>query len=380
VRHHGDLIGRLHNEATAATALDDFGDTKYLEGMRRLVEAFVAIPGINDEQLGALTGGLVIGLLIARLRTEEAWKKNPQYLNSDLGAPVFIVGIPRTGTTALHQLLSVDPRFQVGEKWLHSYPKPRPPHQAWADDPDYRRAVAEAEAMPEGLRTTHFVGPDDADECLVPMAQSFVSNYFGSQAPIPGYDEWMLAQDATPSLTRYANFLRLIGSTNPEQTWLLKNPSHMLCIDDLFTAFPGARVIQTHRDPEAALGSVVSVLSMISNVIGVDREPREIARREVAVWAEGIQRIELARRGRESSFHDVDYRRFTNDPLGVAGEIYRALDLELPTEVCREMRRWLDEHPKDRHGTHSYDPDALGVDRDTIEEHFGTYIKERNLS
>jgi hypothetical protein len=190
----------------------------------------------------------------------------------------------------------------------------------------------------------------------------------------------MLAQDATPSLLRYANLLRLIGSTSPEQTWLLKNPSHVLCVDELFVVFPRARVIQTHRDPQVALGSVVSVLSMLSKVIGVERSPREVARREVAVWAEGVRRIEQARRGRESSFYDVDYRRFTDDPLGVVQEIYRAFDLELPADVARGMRQWLDEHPKDRHGTHTYDPDSLGVDRHTIEEHFGAYMKEHDLT
>ena len=370
----------LHDQAAAATGLKDFGDAEYLDGLGRLVESFVAVPDTSDEQFSALAGALIAGVLAARLRTEDAWKRNPQCLDGDLGAPVFIVGIPRTGTTALHQLLSVDPRFQVGEKWLHSYHKPRPPRRTWADDPDYRQAVTEAEAMPEGLRTTHFVGPDDPDECLVPMAQSFVSNYFGSQASIPGYDEWMLAQDATPSLVRYADFLRLVGSTSPEKTWLLKNPSHVLCIDELFAVFPRARVIQTHRDPRAALGSVVSVLAMLSGIIGVERSPQEIARREVAVWAEGMHRIERARRNHETSFYDVDYRRFTNDPLGVVSEIYRAFDLEFSPDVTDAMQRWLDEHPKDRHGAHTYDPDSLGVDSRTIEEHFGTYIKEHDLS
>lgn len=380
MRQPADLIRKLHDDATAATGLSDFGDPGYLDGLGRLVEAFAEIRGISDDGVAALAGGLAGGVLAARLRTEAAWKDNPQCLNSALEAPVFIVGIPRTGTTALHQLLSVDSRFQVGEKWLHTYPKPRPPQTDWVDDPDYRRAVAEAQAMPEVLRTTHFVGPDDADECLVPMAQSFVSNFFGSQASVPGYDEWMLAQDATPSLRRYADFLRLIGSTSPEKTWLLKNPSHVLCIDELFSVFPGARVIQTHRDPQVALGSVVSVLSMLSKVVGVERSPHEIARREISVWAEGMRRITKARIGREKYFYDVDYRNFTDDPLAVVGEIYLNFGLDLPAEVTKRMQRWLDEHPKDRHGAHSYDPDSLGVDRDTIEEHFGTYIEEHDLS
>jgi Sulfotransferase family len=379
VRQIETLITKLHDDATAATGLSDFGGSDYLDGLRRLVEAFGAIPGISDDGLDGLAGFLVTPVLAVRLRTEEGWKGNPDCLATDLGAPVFIVGVPRTGTTALHQLLSVDPRFQVSEKWLHTYPKPRPPRDTWAADADYQQAVAEAELMPEFLRRTHFVGPDEADECLAPMAQSFVSNYFGSMASIPSYDEWMLAQDMTPSLVRYANFLRLIGSTSPDKTWLLKNPSHVLFIDKLLTVFPGARVIQTHRDPQAALGSVVSVLSMVSKMVGVDRGPQDIARREIAVWSEGVRRIAAARQGRESSFYDVDYREFTSNPLAVVRRLYKAFDLELSDEVASSMQQWVDAHPKGRHGAHSYDPDALGVDRHTIDEHFGPYIKEYEL-
>jgi hypothetical protein len=379
VRHIETLITKLHDDATAATGLSDFGDSDYLDGLRRLVEAFDAIPGISDDGLAGLTGFLATSVLAVRLRTEEGWKRNPDCLAGDLGAPVFIVGVPRTGTTALHQLLSVDPRFQVSEKWLHTYPKPRPARETWAADADYQREVAAAELMPEWLSRTHFVGPDEADECLAPMAQSFVSNYFGSMASIPAYDEWMLAQDMTPSLVRYANFLRLIGSTTPNKTWLLKNPSHVLFIDELLTVFPGARVIQTHRDPQAALGSVVSVLSMISKTVGVERAPQDIARREIAVWSEGVRRIAAARQGRESSFYDVDYREFIGNPLTVVRRLYQAFDLELSDEVANSMRQWLDAHPKDHRGAHSYDPDALGVDRHTIDEHFGPYIKEYEL-
>ncbi|CAM3130841.1 sulfotransferase [Mycobacterium colombiense] len=379
VRHIGTLVAQLHDDARTATQLSDFGDNDYLEGLQRLVEDFVAIPGIDEDGLAGLAGFLVTSVLTVRLRTEEGWKRHPECLSGDLGAPVFIVGVPRTGTTALHQLLSVDPRFQVSEKWLHSYPKPRPPRDNWADDPDFRQVVAEAEFMPEWLRRTHFVGADEADECLAPMAQSFVSNYFGSIASIPAYDEWMLAQDMTPSLVRYANFLRLIGSSSPGKTWLLKNPSHVLFIDELLDVFPGARVVQTHRDPQAALGSVVSVLSMIGKTVGVERPPRDIARREIAVWSEGVRRIAEARRGRESSFYDVDYREFINRPLAVVRRLYEAFDLELSEQVANAMQRWLDSHPKDQRGAHSYDPDALGVDRHTIEEHFGPYIKEYEL-
>lgn len=375
-----ELIARLHDQAQAATRLSDFGDTDYEDGLRQLVDSLAAIPDIGDDAVATLATQLILGILVARLRTEEQWRRHPDCLRVDLGSPVFIIGIPRTGTTALHQLLSVDPQFQVSQRWLQSYPKPRPPRDAWDDDPDYRAAVDEIQVAPMGMLKDHFVAPHEADECLVPMAQTFVSNFFGSQASIPAYDEWMLARDMTPSFSRYANFLRLLGSTSPGQSWLLKNPSHVLSLDELFTVFPGARVIQTHRHPQTALGSVVSLLCAIGELIGHRRPPQEVARREIALWAEGMRRSADARRGREASFYDMDYRKFVADPLAVAHDVYRAFDLEMTDDVERSMRRWVDEHPKDQHGGHTYDPEALGVDRRAIDEHFGPYIEEHGLS
>ena len=109
--------------------------------------------------------------------------------------PVVITGIPRTGTTALHKLLSTDPRFQVLESWLIPAPRVRPARDTWDTDPQFQMAQAQAAQIPPEFKAAHFTAPDEADECLVVLAQSFVSNLFGSTLPIPSYDEWMLDQD-----------------------------------------------------------------------------------------------------------------------------------------------------------------------------------------
>src|SRR4051812_23198657 len=294
-----DMASMLQAEAQRLTGLSDVGGSDHLEGLRRIVEGVAAIPGLGAEAQQTLAAGIVLAPLMGRLRTEAGWRDHPEVLGTELGVPVFIVGIPRTGTTALHQLLSVDPQFQVAAKWLHLHPQPRPPRDTWPRNLGYQEVAAASDAMPEALKRTHYVAPDDADECLIPMAQTFVSNLFGSQAAIPAYDEWFLAQDMTPSLTRYADFLRLLGATSPERTWLLKNPSHVLCLDELFAVFPTARVIQTHRDPHAALGSVVSMLAAIGPMMSHERAPVAIARREIPLWAEGMRRARKARQGRE---------------------------------------------------------------------------------
>jgi hypothetical protein len=373
------LVASLHANATTATGLSDFGPDDYHEGLRRLVAAVVDLDPPVAGGAGGLLQMLALGQLVTRLRTEEAWRQYPGVGSLEVGSPLVITGIPRTGTTALHGLLAVDPRFQVIEHWLQQYPQPRPPRSTWADRADYRQVVAMSAMLPDILRMAHLVLPEEGDECLFPMAQSFVSNMFGSQASIPDYDSWMLAQDMTPSFVRYADYLRLIGSTSPGTPWLLKNPSHVFCLDELFAVFPGARIIQTHRHPQEALGSVVSLLTGIGAGFGYERSSKDIAAREVPLWAEGVRRASAARQGRRDRFCDVDYRQFVAEPLGVVRGIYDRFGLELAADVEREMSRWVEAHPQNAQGKHVYDPEALGLDTATIEQHYGTYMEEFGL-
>lgn len=374
-----EVIESLHDQAVTATGLTDFGDGHYLEGIRMFVEDLLTTPGLDDGRLNGVARALAGGILADRLRTQEAWRAHPDALAMPLERPIVITGIPRSGTTALHQLLAMDPRFQVVEKWLINDPRPRPPRERWTEFPRYEQAIAALELVPESLRRSHFVHPDDADECLLPMAQSFVSNWFGSMATLPSYDKWLLAQDMGPSLRRYADFLRLVGSTSPERAWLLKNPSHVLCLDELFAVYPEACVIQTHRDPQAAIASVVSTIGAGGELIGYQRPPAEIARREIALWSEGMRRSTAARNGRKGSFCDVDYRDFSSDPMNIVRRIYHSFAIELPEPVERSMSQWVIDHPRGRHGEHTYDARALGVDHEAIDEAFGPYIEEYNL-
>lgn len=374
-----ELIAWAHAEASAATGLSNFGSNDYQTGLRRLVQGFVDASRGVEGGAADLTGQLVVSLLIARLRTEEGWRLHPEVLQNDIVDPVFIIGIPRTGTTALFGLLSADTRFQVPERWLHQYPQPRPPRSSWPQRADYQEVVAQVESAPDIIKRGHMVLADEGDECLQPMAQTFVSNMFGSQAAIPDYDQWMLRQDMTPSFRRYADFLRLLGGSSPDQPWLLKNPSHTFSLPELFAVFPNACIIHTHRRLQEALGSLVSLLNGISAAMGHEKPPLEIARREIPLYAEAMRRTMKDRQGHEDAIFNVDYRRFVADPIDVARRIYDKFGIEFTPEVEEAMQRWVDAHPQNARGRHEYDPEALGVDMDTLEAHYAAYMDEFDL-
>ncbi|HMP45860.1 MAG TPA: sulfotransferase, partial [Sphingopyxis sp.] len=242
-----DRFDALHEGAIAATGHDDFGDTAYHEGMRVLLNAIDAHPPAGPAAEASATG-VITGALAGRLVTQAGWDANPVYAAERIERPLIVIGLPRTGTTALHQLLSVDPQFQGFERWLTANPMVRPPRDQWRAHPAYRASVERIAAMrrlaPE-IMAAHSTEAGEVDECLMPMAQSFLCNWFASNIDAPAYDAWFRRADETPSFLRYKEVLKLVG-LGDRRRWLLKNPSHVFGIDALLTAFPDACIVQTH--------------------------------------------------------------------------------------------------------------------------------------
>src|SRR5262245_6190983 len=176
-----DLEAQLHRTAVEATGgLEDFGDTSYLTGLRLLLRAFDTDPQLT-EMGRQFAYGTVLGTLTARLHAQHGWSKHPETLRQRIERPLVITGIPRTGTTALHKLLSMDPQFQGLERWLTETPMIRPPRERWETLPAFRATVSNLEAffaaMPD-MRKAHDMVADEPDECLEVLRQSFVSNRF----------------------------------------------------------------------------------------------------------------------------------------------------------------------------------------------------------
>ena len=368
-----DVEQILHEEASAAAGYADFGDDYYREGLGRMLVDLERATGGGE---GFLTAArfYVQSTLVGRLYSERGWQVRPEVLAAPLPSPVVIVGIPRTGTTMMHNFLSTNDDFQALQNWLIAYPMVRPPRETWADFPEYKATVAEVESQPEHRHVTHFVAPDDADECLMLVNQSFVSVMYGAAMRLPEYDEWMLAQDWTPSLQRHADNLRLIGAGEPQRRWLLKNPSDVLAMRELFSVHPDARVVWMHRDPQEAIGSLVDMLWTFGG-----GDPRDNAAREMRLWSEGVQRTEEVRAAHEDAFFDVDYRRLMADPLGVSRELFAWLGMDVSFQTEAGMRSWLERNPQGKHGVHRYDPAELGVTDQAVRTMFGPYMARYGL-
>lgn len=366
----------LHRLAAERTGLRNFGDTEYHEGLQTLLESLDEEGASGGK--AAVAEAIIVAALIARLQTEAQWSAHPQYRERSIHAPLVVIGVPRTGTTALHNLLSQDPQFQGIEKWICDAPLVRPERDTWASHPQYMACVAAVEqmmAIAPCAMAAHGVQPDDVDECLLPMAQSFCSNAFPSQLDLPAYDRWLRAADETMSYRRYKDVLRLVG-LNDDRRWLLKNPSHVFGIDALLAVFPDACVIQTHRHPAASMASLASLLdNFMAPLTGepVDRERR--TRREADFWAEGVRRTMAAQDRAPDRFVNVLQQDIRKDPLGVVRTIYDKFGLTLSDDAERAMQAWATKSSEGGEG-HNY---ARMERDDPIMEPFAPYIERYGL-
>lgn len=377
-----DRFGDLHRQAEERAGLGegvepDFGDTRYHEGLRTLLRS------LDEEGIGGGAGMMmeifIVAALVSRLRTEADWKKHPEFRDKAVTAPVVVIGMPRTGTTALHNLLSQDAQFQGLERWLCDAPIVRPDRAAWAAHPQYQASEAMYEqflAVAPDAMVAHGVKPDDVDECLLPMTQSFMSNAFPSQADLPTYDRWLMQADETASYARFKDMLRLVG-LNDDRRWLLKNPSHVFGIDALLAVFPDACVVQTHRHPAAALASVVSLIgSFYDGLAGEPMDRQRRLQREATFWAEGVRRTMAAQDRHPDRFVNVKQGTIRRDPLGVVQAIYDKFDLTLSPEAKAAMEGWATANAEQSGQGHDY---AKISSDDPVLAPFAAYVERYAL-
>ena len=366
----------LKASAVKTVGLDDFGtdDDNYIEALSVLLESYRRDAGLTE--LGSkMSRFFVRNALVARLLSEASWKQHPQYVEVPITAPIFVTGLPRTGTTALHRLLCGDPRHQGLELWLAEFPQPRPPRETWPDNPVFAQLASRfAKAHEENPDYTglHFMTADEVEECWQLLRQSLHSVSYESLAHVPTYSKWLAAQDWTPSYQRHRRNLQLIGLNEPEKRWVLKNPSHLFALDALFATYPDALVIQCHRPAETIMASMCSLAqhtaegwsnSFVGPTIGAD---------SLETWSRGLERFNAVRAEQNpAQFCDVDYFELIKEPLRTVENIYAHFGIELTDEARAAIARTDDESKQGpRAPKHTYSLADYGLSEDQVTERF----------
>jgi hypothetical protein len=379
-----DAGDQLHDLVASETGSAEFGGDDYLPGLRALLLSMDYDPRFS-ERGRRIAWGEIFSALAARVHAARAMKETPGFDAMPIVKPVVITGIPRTGTTALHKLMAVDPQFQGLQGWLIAAPMPRPPRATWESNPLFQNAIerlaARFAAQPD-LRAAHNMVAEEVDECLGILRQGFTSNLWTCAWSAPNYDIWWQANSELPSYRLLCRELQLIGSSEPEKRWLLKNPGHIAHLDLLFAVFPDAMVIQTHRDPAKSIPSLCAILSQVHPIMETGPiEPRKriMGLREVEKWAKAVRDAEPVRAAHRGQVLDVVHGDFHHDPMATIARIYAFLGLELAPEVAAAMTARNAAAPELSHGQHHYAAADFGLSEDGIRERFGDYLDRFDL-
>jgi hypothetical protein len=371
----------LHESATRLTGLDDFGDDPddYVDGLRVVLDSYAREAGLTPTG-NKFTRAFLRGALVARLLSEAGWKQHPAYADVSIERPVFVTGLPRSGTTALHRLLAADPDHQGLELWLTEVPQPRPPRETWESDPVFA-GIAEGYRQhhvehPEFMGM-HYIAADQVEECWRLLRQSMSSVSFESLAHIPTYSRWLDGYDWSPAYRRHRANLQLIGLPDPGRRWVLKNPSHLFALDALMAAYPDALVVQTHRAPRTAVASACSLSAHATQGWSQVFVGEQIGRDQLELLGRGVDRFAAERAKHDpAQFLDVYYDDFVADPVGTVARVYDAFGLVLGEPARAAMEAIHQESVAGgQRPAHRYTLADFGLAAEQVDERFADYLQ-----
>ena len=363
----------LHASASRVTGLADFGPDDYTDGLGVLLASYERDAALTP--LGAkVKRSFLRAALVARLLSEAAWQTHPSYAAVRVERPIFVTGLPRTGTTALHRLLVADPAHQGLELWLTEAPQPRPPRPSWAGDPVFRHiqaAYARHHVEHPEFMGVHYIAADQVEECWRLLRQSMRSVSFECLAHLPTYSAWLREQDWTAAYLRHRRNLQLIGLNDGGRRWVLKNPSHLFALDALLAVYPDALVIQTHRAPRVAIASVCNLAAQASDGWSTTFRGPDIGQDQLSLWGSGLERFTAERaRHDPARFYDVAYDDFVADPVGTVAAAYGYFGLPLSGVAADAMRSLVSADPDGRGTGPRYALADFGLTGEEVDERF----------
>lgn len=371
-------LGTYEDIAEAAmrtTGLSDFGDGAHEEGLRVLVEDLASPEAGLTPRGNYFQRSEVKSALVGVLLTQAQFAAHPEHRQVPIERPIFVMGLPRTGTTALHRLLHSDPMAQGLEMWITQYPQPRPPRETWESDPIFnamQQAFAAHHVESPEFMGIHYMDATTVEECWRLLRQTGKSNSYESLANLPRYTEWLQAQDWTDAYARHKQNLQLVGLNDQDKRWVLKNPSHMTALDALMSVYPDALIVYTHRDPVTCVASSCSLSAETTIGHSTTYTGEVIGRTQLDLWSRAYHAFHEARpKYDQSQFIDVDYRDFVADPVGTTSGIYDAFGLEWTADVDREVNR-IDAESRQggKRPSHQYDLADYGLTEGEVRERF----------
>lgn len=369
-----DLLAR----AARSTGLSDFGDETFRTPLRLLLDAFE-----REAQLSAL--GRVIArtdlvrLLENRLRIVDTIKRNPAITDAPIRSPLFVIGLPRTGTTILHELLAQDPANRVPMSWEVQTVWPPPERATYESDPRIAavdKHFAGVDRIIPGFKQMHPMGALLPQECVALMAHDFATMIFHTTHNVLTYQTWLENTDARWVYASHQRQLQYLQWRCPADRWVLKSPGHLWWLQALLAIYPDARIVQTHRDPLKVIASLTSLVTYLRSMASDQHEPHAIATDWTARLARGLENTITVRDTVQlpsARVFDMQFAEFIADEVAMVRRIYTHFDIEFSAEAEARMRRFLAANPADKHGRHRYTLADAGLDVATERRRYAAY-------
>ena len=375
---------RMIAEAERATGLADWGGDEFRAPFGVLIEA------LNTEAQLHADGERIAhrhlhDVLCGRLKMAADRQRLPGIAAEKIVAPVFVIGLPRSGTTFLHNLLTQDPRNRSPLTWEIMFPSPPPDRETYFDDPRIARCqtkLREIGFLDEGLQAIHPFGATRPEECNFIWEYTLRTVNYMAWWNVPSYTKLLYAGDMTPVYESHKRFLQHLQHRFSGDRWVLKTPAHMAWLDTLLAVYPDACLIQCHRDPAKIIPSLANNLLQYRKLYSTLRPAGTYGM--VELQAKSLARVDAIRDQARFSerFVDAHYADVQADPMAVVRRIYSHFDMPLPAASEAAMQAWLS-RDRSAHAAgpqHHYSAEDFGVDHAEIDAHFGAYLRRYDVA
>lgn len=364
--------------ATKLAGSDDLGSDSYREPLEVFVDACLAEAELTT--FGRLFMARLLATALANRITLHGWaQSHPEVVGERITGPWVIVGLPRTGTSILSNLLGLDPMARPLLQWEAAHPVPPPTVDGAAEDPRIAQTAKELDGLMKlnpPLRAMHPFGATLAQECVSLFLYDLRTLALELQAHVPTYGRWLEGTDMSPAYAQHRLALQVLQSRQPTERWVLKTPNHLWHLDALLAAYPDARVIWTHRDPGPVVTSLASLANTAQRPLTARTDPRPTAEewKRKCVFALGSA-MAFDERSEPGWCRHLHYDALMEDPLGTVRALYRSFGDEVSDLHARRIEAFLAHRPKDAFGHHRYDPADFGWTYAGLADEFGDYVR-----
>jgi hypothetical protein len=374
----GALIQRAGDE----TGLDDWGDETFRAGLEALVRALDDEAGLSEIGVAAIEHQILANLA-NRLRVYGWVQAHPDVRGEAVERPIIVLGLPRTGTTLVHELFHRDPANRSLMRWEAIDSVPPPTAATFDTDPRIEAARVAGTAMdalnPE-FRSIHYEAPDGPTECVAVLAQAFRSLLWSVIANVPSYTRWMLDADPAPAYEYHHLVLQLLQSAAPGR-WALKTPHHAAFLDEVIRQYPDARLVMTHRDPVTVVASLCSLARSLGGTFSDVDHTADLATTWTDVACTVTDRMtDFRDRHGDARVADIYYEDLIADPVAAVRRALEHFGEALSPAATGAMQAYVADDPSRGFGSHQYRAADLGIDEAVVTERFEPYTQRFGLA